>query len=325
MNFQDFLRMDASELPDYPIVQRFSSFNADSGLFFARALEFVKAQTYDKKYPANSLLAMLPINTEGGAGIKTITYQSYDSTGVAKIIDSMANDLPLVGITGEEITAKVKIQGLAYDFNYAEVEAARLQGLPLQARKAQAVKLGIDQQANQIAAKGETEHGIVGLFTHPNITAYTLPTDGTGSSATFGSKTADQIIRDISGMINKVPDLTNGVEVVDTVLMPIAQYGYISTTPRSTTSDTTILQFLQSNNPGVTFKAEPLCKGAGTAGADLIFAFKNDNMHIELAIPHPFDQKAPQERNLSTIVNCVQHIAGVLNYYPLACIKASGC
>ena len=198
-------------------------------------------------------------------------------------------------------------------------------GKPLEQRKANAARLAVDQKINQIAYNGDETNNLVGLFTHPNVTVYTLPTDGTGTSSKFKDKTADQILRDLNGMVNKVVELTQGVEAPDTLLLPPAVYGDLATRARSATSDTTILEFFLKNSPYVkTAMPIPECVGAGTGDTDLIMMLNRDPDKLTLEIPQPFEQFAPQAKGLEFEIPCHARLGGVIVYYPLSLIKASG-
>ena len=56
-------------------------------VFFARELDYVKAKTYEKKYPELSALTYFPITSEVPEGAETTTYYNYDITGMASIIN----------------------------------------------------------------------------------------------------------------------------------------------------------------------------------------------------------------------------------------------
>ena len=66
----------------------------DASVFFARELDHVKAQSYDVEYPELTALHLLPQTSEADPGAETITYYTYDKTGLAKIIDNYSTDRP---------------------------------------------------------------------------------------------------------------------------------------------------------------------------------------------------------------------------------------
>ena len=66
----------------------------DASIFFARELDFVKAETYDVQHPEFTAEKHFPISHEVNPGAETITYYSFEKTGFAKIISNYATDLP---------------------------------------------------------------------------------------------------------------------------------------------------------------------------------------------------------------------------------------
>ena len=102
--------------------------NLDEGesLFFARELEHIKSQSYDKKYPKLKARMLFPLEFEANAGAETITYEQYDQVGMAKIISNYADDLPRADVKGTEFTSRVRTIAASYGYNYDEINAAQM-------------------------------------------------------------------------------------------------------------------------------------------------------------------------------------------------------
>ena len=100
----------------------------------------------------------------------------------------------------------------------------------------------------------------------------------------------------------------------------------MSTTPRSSTSDTTILEFLKANHPEITMWdwLNELNASASFSGLDAMVAYRRDPEVLTLEIPSDFEQFAPQEEGLDFVVPCHERMGGVIVYYPLACSFAKG-
>lgn len=299
--------------------------DANESIFFGRELEHIKAKTYDVKYPLLKATQLIPVSTEAGPGAEVITYEQYDQVGTAKIIASYADDLPRVDIKGKEFSAKVRSIGESYGYNLQEIRAAQMAGKPLTSRKAEAARRANDQTVNKIAWFGDAANGLVGFIGHPNVPVGIVPADGTGSSTLFVNKTPDQILRDMNNLCNGIITLTKGVESPDTLLMPLAQFTRISTTARSSTSDTTILEYFLKNSPSVrTVEWVNELAGAGTNGTDIMVAYSRSPDRISLEIPQPFEQLPVQERGLEFVVPCHSRCGGVILYYPLSASVSEG-
>lgn len=298
--------------------------DANETVFFQRELESIKAKTYDVKYPELKCRRLIPVSFEAGPGAESIVYQQYDQVGMAKIISAYGNDLPRADITGKEYTAKVKSLGCSYGYNVQEIRSAAMAGKPLQARKANAAKRAILQKENNIAYFGDAATGLVGFLSNPNVTQTSVP-NGVGASPLWSNKTPDEILLDLNGAANFIVESTNGVEIPNTLLLPLAQYNYIKSTPRSSQSDVTILQYFLNNNGYIqTVEWVNELKGAGVNGVDVMVCYRRDPDVLTLEIPQDFEQFPEQEQGLEYIVPCHQRIGGVLIYYPMAVNIVSG-
>src|SRR5690606_26708345 len=94
---------------DVPAIHQFAAANQvslreDQGVLAARQLDYVKARTYDRKLPPMNGLTLVPQSSDTPEWAETITYRSYDSVGMAKIIANYADDLPRVDVTVKENT-----------------------------------------------------------------------------------------------------------------------------------------------------------------------------------------------------------------------------
>jgi len=299
-------------------VQKFTHLDAGESAFFARELESVKAQVYNVLYPEYTATRLIPVDSSAGAGAETITYRSFDRVGMAKIISNYADDLPRSDVFGKEFTINVKTIGGSFGYNIMEVRNASKAGRPLQQMKATATRQSNEQKVNNLAWFGDPDSGLLGMLSQ----GHGIPTATAGTA--WASATVDEIIDDLNSLINDPIDNTNGVEKPDTILLPFAQFTLISTTQKSTASDTTILEFFLKNQPGVTVEPIPELKAvaplpSGGAGpSDVAFAYTKRADKLTLEIPSAFEMLPVQERNLEFVVNTMSRIAGVQFYYPLS-------
>jgi hypothetical protein len=158
--------------------------------------------------------------------------------------------------------------------------------------------------------------GLTGILYNPNVTK-TAAASFTSSTndGVFDSAHPDEMIEIVNNAIQSVSDLTNGLEAIDTVLLPPAKFALLKTTPRSSLTETTCLQFLQAVNPGVVFGSTHSLKnvtnprtGSGLVNCMLLYRRSLD--HMQLHIPIIYEQFAAQERNLAYIIPTHSRIAG---------------
>lgn len=315
------MKYDANDLR---AIEASGRFDANESMFFARQLEAIKAQTYDVKRANLNALQLMPVSTDVPEGATTITYRQYDTVGMAKVIANYANDLPRADVTGKEFTSNIRSIGNAFGYNTQEIRSAIFAGVNLPARKAMAATRAHQEKINALAFTGDADHGLPGLISNANVPAVTLAADGTGSSKTFASKTADKIVRDVNSLITKIISQSKGVHRATEVWMPVEQYALIATTQNSTASDTTILQFLQQVHPGVTFRQVVELDGAGASSADRMYAIENSRDNWAIEIPMMMKMYSPQQKGLEFEVPVESRFGGVIIEYPLAFSFADG-
>ena len=116
-----------SAIPDAVMASEGTRFDSaeDASVFFARELDHVKAQSYDVEYPELTALHLFPQSSEADPGAETITYYTYDKTGLAKIIDNYSTDLPRADVTGKPSYAKIKSIGDSYGYSAQAPTPAR--------------------------------------------------------------------------------------------------------------------------------------------------------------------------------------------------------
>lgn len=309
---------------DLRVIENSGRLDANESVFFARQLEAIRGSLYDiKRVPLNGL-ALFPVSTSTPEGATTMTYRQFDTVGMAKVIANYSNDLPRADVVGKEFTNPIRSIGSSFGYNVQEIRSAQYAGVPLEARKAMAAHRAHNEKVNTLIWSGDADHGLPGFISNANIAEVTLPADGTGASKTFASKTADKIVRDVNSLINKVITQSKGIHRVNTVMMPIEQYALIATTQNSTASDTTILSFLQSVHPGVTFKQVVELDGAGAGGADRMYAGEINEENIQIEIPMLMKTYTPQQHGLEFVIPCESRFGGVIIPYPLAFAFADG-
>jgi hypothetical protein len=297
--------------------------DANETFFFARELEYIKSKSYDIEFPEMKAFKHIPISTEAGEGALSITYAQFEEVGLARVIESYADDLPRADIRGKEYTQLVNSIGVSYGYSVQEIRAAVYVGRSLTQRQANAARRANDQKINRLAWFGDDLYQILGLINNANVPSATVLNDGIGATTQWVNKTPDQILADMNTLANSISFVTKGVEMPNTLLLPVAQYTLIASTPRSTTSDTTILEYFIQNNPFITtVDWVPELTGAGPVvmgtPTDIMIAYDKNPDKLTMEIPMPFTQYPPQERGLEFVVPCESRYGGIIIYYPLS-------
>jgi hypothetical protein len=203
------------------------------------------------------------------------------------------------------------------------MRASALAKRPIDPMKAYRARLAVEEKLERIALLGDTPNGLVGLFNVTN--AQTLVpgnaaagTPNGGAATNWKNKTPDEILKDLNNAVSKIKTTTNGLELPDTVALPIAQDVLISTTARSPTSDTTIKEFFLRNNPGINTAQIPRLAGAGSGATDRMIVYRAQPDALQLAIPQEFEQFPPQIEGMEMSVPCHMRTGGLLVFFPLS-------
>lgn len=307
----------------------------DASLYFARELDVVKSKTYDKIYPEMTALQLFPVTHEVPAGAETATYYGYEKKGLAKIIGNYSTDLPRVDVSGKPKTAHVRGIGDSYGYSVQDMRASLMAGKNLDARKGEAARYAIDRLTNQIAWMGDKENDLVGVLSENNdIPVYTPASSAVGSKTEWKSKTVDEIIADVAGMLAQVSAATQNSEHPDTLAIPSDVYLELSL-KRIPDTGISALKYLEDNLQGVKIIScaelnagavgtNPYANKTPASGKGVALLYTNNSEKLAIEIPMPFYQHAAQPKNLEIEVPCESRVMGAMIYYPLSAIIAVG-
>lgn len=292
--------------------------DSDTGFFFKRELEQVRAKTYDIKKVPLKAREIFPLDFEIDEGTEYVVYQTYDMIGQARVIANYATDLPRVDVRGEEFQSRVKTVGAAYGYSVQDIRAARKAGKPLEARKASAARKAVAIEENNIAFNGNKTHNIQGFFDNANIPRIAAPDNGSGSGL-WSVKSAEQILADLHVLGNNASDLTDDVEVADTICLPTKQYNLIHTLKMGQYDTRTVAQAFLEATPHInSILSVSECKAAGYLGEDMAFSYRKDADALQMVVPMDFLQHAAQQKGLEFEIPCEERFGGVVVYYPMS-------
>ena len=310
----DYDALLASSIPASLVGVRSMNFDdaEAASVFFARELDFVKSQSYDVEYPEFTALSLFPMSSEVDPGAETVTYYSYDKTGLAKIISNYATDLPRADVKGKPTTAIIKSLGDSYGYSIQEMRASRMAGKSLDTRKAESARYQIDYLNNKIAWNGDAETGLKGVLSTDNdVPLYTIANGAKGTTS-WADKTEDEILADITGMLKQMATVTKKVEKPDTLALSSDAYIEIQN-KRIEGTATTVLKYIQDNIPDIkqivscpeldADSVETNPYAAASDGKAVALLFKNDSRKLSIENPLPFMQYPIQTQGLEVVVS----------------------
>lgn len=292
-------------------------------------LEYVKAQTYDIKYPELRARRFIPLDTSVDPGADTVAYYQWDEIGIAKILANYADDLPMVSALVGKFSQSVEGIGQAYDWSVQDLRRSAMSGSRLEMHKARAARRGVELRIDQIAATGYEAGKMKGFVNHPNVSIATAATDGT-STRWVGGRTTPKAPADIlADMLTSVSTIwTNTKQVfeADTLVLSTTEYAHVAQTDYAAARDASILDVFMKRSMGVQnvdyWHKLDTADAAGT-GPRMV-TYKRDPEVLELVIPQDFEQFPPQAKNLAYVVPCHARCGGVVVRYPLAMLYTDG-
>ena len=294
--------------------------NDEVGIFLARELETILARSFEVEYADIKYSSLIPISTEVGTGADSYTYRVFDKQGSMKVIQDKAQDLPRADVLRKEVTNPVRSLGASFGYTIQETRAASMvPGMNLEQRRANAVRRAYEEKVQEIAFFGDAPSGMKGFFNSDQIDTI-VPNKWFDDAGI----TTDEMLALLNEPATRLVNGSNMKEQPNTMLVPYEVYRIISTTPRSSTSDTTVMEFFLRTNPFIS-AIEPINeleagKSGGNLSKDTIVTYDRSPDKLQLHIPQPLEFLPPVRQSLEFTVASHARIGGTSIYYPKSVI-----
>ncbi|UDL93969.1 DUF2184 domain-containing protein [Lichenihabitans sp. PAMC28606] len=233
-------------------------------------------------------------------------------------MDGNASDMPFADVARTKFETTVESAKIGYRFSLEEVnEAMLIPGMTLSADKAAAARRAGEELVERVVISGDSRKGFLGLVNQTSVPQVAVA-NGAGGSSLWTNKQPIEILADINNALVGAWSTSAQVELHDTVLLPVAHYGLIASTPRSATSDATIITYLQANNIYTSTTGRPLTirtlrqlAGAGAGGSNRMITYRRDPQVLKFHMPMPHQFFPPQQRMLEFIVPGMMRLGGL--------------
>lgn len=294
--------------------------NDTVGIFLARELETILARAFEVEYADIKYSTVIPVSSEVGTGADSFTYRVFDKQGSMKVIGDKAQDLPRADVLRKEVTHPVRSLGASFAYTVQETRAAAMvPGMNLEQRRANAVRRSYEEKVQEIAYFGDAPSGMKGFFNNNQVDK--LVPDKWFDTA---GVTSDELIALLNEPATRLVQNSNMKEMPNTMLVPYNVYRIISTTPRSSTSDTTVMEFFLRTNPMIT-AIEPIneleaSKSGNALSKDRIITYDRSPDKLQLHVPQPLEFLPPLRQSLEFSVAAHARIGGLALYYPKSAI-----
>jgi len=179
--------------------------------------------------------------SQGGLG-------SGNGIGTGKSwIGKNSDQISGVGLDIAKIANPLRPWALEIKFTILELESAAKLGRPVDAQKFAGLQLKHQMDTDEQVYIGDTTMGDTGLFNSSLVTNINNVVNG-GSGTAWSTKTPAQILADVNTALNSVWSASGWAVLPNRLMLPPAQFGYISTQTVSTAGNVSILKYIQENN-----------------------------------------------------------------------------
>ena len=294
-------------------------------VFFKKECEVILNKVADTIYDKLEALDCIPLAPAEGAGVETLTWRSFTSVGIAKIISDYATDIPSVETYGAEQSAKVYHIAASFGWTKFELEKAMRAGRGLLDTKSKAARIAMETKVDDLAWDGDAKYGIPGFLNYPGISECILPNNEAGTSKAWEDKTPEEMAADINAIIDTITSNTSDKEKPNTVLLPPKLYRMASINFVDVNKTVSVLDFLKKCNPDITsWKSVSKLAHAGATGGGRIMVYDNNPDKLEFHMPVAINNEEPERDGLKFDVILTADVGGTTIYYPLSVCFADG-
>jgi hypothetical protein len=294
----------------------------ESGAFLADQLQHIIPGVLRKPYPEIVYPRICPVSFEVNAGATSIKRTLWDRTGNFDLVADAADDLPRSGVRVGEIVNEIRPFAGAFDYTQDELLAAKMAGVNLTTEKADAVRDAYERRNNFTCLFGRAGTGLRGMLNHPAIDRVVVT--GNNNDAWFNdpNTTPQQMLDLLNFGVTQMRINSKQIEQPSDILMGEADHRIVSTTCRSSTDNTTVLELFLKMNPGITSvspinELDPANSNGNLTARRMLF-YKKDPVKGKFHIPLPLTFLPPQPRNLKFVVPAMSKAGGFIPDYPLA-------
>ncbi len=137
---------------------------------------------------------------------------------------------------------------LELKYSILELESAAKLGRPVDQQKYEGLQLKHQMDIDEQVYIGDTGLGVTGLVNNSLVTNVNNLPAGVSASPNWTKKTADEILADVNLMLTSVWQASAWAVIPARLMLPPAQFGFISTQKVSNAGNVSILKYIQDNN-----------------------------------------------------------------------------
>ena len=190
--------------------------------------------------------------------VSSFTLSNFASAGGLGTGNSLGNGKAWIGKSTDQISGvSVDISktpqpltpwGMELKYTILELESAAKLGRPVDQQKFAALQLKHQMDVDEMVYIGDVTMKLGGLINSAAVTNVGNLPDGVSGDSAWTTKTPDEILADVNTMLTSVWAASAWAVMPSRLMLPPAQYGYISTQKVSQAGNVSILKYIQENN-----------------------------------------------------------------------------
>lgn len=190
--------------------------------------------------------------------VSSFTLSTYGSQGGLGTGNGIGNGKAWIGKNTDQITgigldiAKIPNPltpwGMELKYTILELESAAKLGRPVDQQKYAGMQLKHQMDIDEMVYVGDTSLQVGGLVNSAAVTNVGPVADGAQNSPLWSTKTPAEILQDVNEILTSAWQASAWAVIPSRLLLPPAQFGYISTQLISQAGSVSILKYLQDNN-----------------------------------------------------------------------------
>jgi len=220
------------------------------------------------------------------AGAGTLKAGSGSSGGNMPWVSAESTAIPGVSINGERIVLPLRLLAREISYTSVELDRSQLLGQPIDSQKIDAMNILYQMNTDQMVYIGSDDVGATGLLNSALVTTSTVAT-GVSGQTEWVDKTPDEILADVNTLLSASWAAAAYAVCPGKLLLPPAQFAYISSQKVSSAGNVSILKFLQDNSISLTVNGKALdiqpvkwLVGRGVGPSDRMVVYTDDESRV---------------------------------------------
>ena len=253
----------------------------------------------------NKVIPLASVDTSINPGARSASYLVRDRRGRGDFRGRKGSNAPSVGTTVDKVMVPIESSGVTANFDRADARSVLMgNDQNLMTELGEVMRESSERHIESTFFFGYDDLDYRGFLDYPGVPATTAALNGGATSTAWADKTADEVIFDIQSGLADVFTGSNTVHIPGKVLLPPAQFSFLTTTKAGTSdASKSIMEYLTTNNiytaetgQALEFMHLRYLDEAGAGDTARMVFMEADVKNFWMPMPLPFDMMTPQER-----------------------------